>query len=112
MHRLAIKPLSLNGAYRGRRFTTPELRVFKDSLWYMLPKIEIPDGKLAIYFVFGVSSKNSDGDNLIKCAQDAIAEKYGFNDKRIYEWHVYKEDVKRGQEYIEFDVQQKTPARE
>ena len=109
MFRLEIKPLSLNGAYRGRRFTTPALKVFKESIGYMLPKIEIPEGKLAITFVFAVSSKNSDGDNLIKCVQDAIAERYFFNDKRIYEWHVYKEDVKKGQEYIDFDIKQKSP---
>jgi Holliday junction resolvase RusA-like endonuclease len=109
MHHLAIKPLSLNSAYRGRRFTTPELKSYKESLFYMLPKIDIPEGELAIYFVFGVSSKNSDGDNLIKCLQDAIAERYNFNDKRIYEWHVYKEDVKKGQEYIYFDIKQKSP---
>jgi hypothetical protein len=32
----------------------------------------------------GVSSKASDGDNLIKSFQDTICEKYGFNDRDIY----------------------------
>ena len=105
MHRINIKPISLNSAYRGRRFTTPELSIFKKSVALLLPRIDIPEGKLSIHFRFGVSSKNSDGDNLIKCAQDSIAERYEFNDKLIYRWYVEKEDVKKGSEYFEFDIQ-------
>lgn len=105
MYRLQIKPLSLNHAYRGRRFETPELRDFKNEMSLLLPRqIEIPEGNMCIYFRFGVSSKNADGDNLIKCAQDSIAECYGFNDKRVYEWHIVKEDVKKGEEFIEFHL--------
>jgi hypothetical protein len=40
--------------------------------------------------VFGVSSKASDGDNLIKAWQDALCEKCGFNDRDIYHWDVEK----------------------
>lgn len=105
MYRLEIKPLSLNEAYHGRRFATEDLKDFKKLMHYFLPNmITIPDGKLSVHFRFGVSSKNADGDNLIKCAQDAIATKYGFNDKCIYEWHVVKEDVPIGKEYIEFMI--------
>lgn len=104
MYRLEIKPLSLNHAYHGRRFATKELQKYHTDIHRMLPRITVPDGKLSIHFRFGVSSKNSDGDNLIKCVQDAIAGKYGFNDKSIYEWHVWKEDVKRGEEFIEFMI--------
>jgi Holliday junction resolvase RusA-like endonuclease len=108
MVRLNIKPLSLNNAYRGRRFKTPELEQFKRDIMRLLP----PDpmwpatghGKLSVRYVFGVSSKNSDGDNLIKVFQDALADCYGFNDKRIYEWHVKKVDVPKGSEFIEFDI--------
>lgn len=105
MVRLPIKALSVNGAYRGRRFSTPELKQFKLDLFRILPKLSVPEtGNLAVRYVFGVSSKASDGDNLIKAFQDVIAEAYGFNDKRIYKWDVEKQDVPKGNEFVEFDI--------
>lgn len=101
---LKVKPLSLNSAYRGRRFTTPELLSYKKQIHILSPRIEIPEGKLLVRYVFGVSSKNSDGDNLIKVLQDALAEKYCFNDKIIYKWEVEKVDVKKGQEFVAFEI--------
>jgi Holliday junction resolvase RusA-like endonuclease len=104
MYKLNIKPLSLNNAYRGRRFSTRELLAFKQQVSFLAPKLEIPKGKLRVEYVFAVSSKASDGDNLIKCLQDALCEKYGVNDKMIYEWKVSKVDVKKGEEYIKFAI--------
>jgi len=104
MHRLNIKPLSLNSAYTGRRFATQTLKDFKDEIMYLLPKISVPSGKLALWCEFGVSSKNSDGDNLIKVFQDSLSVAYGFNDKQIYEWKVKKVDVPKGKEYISFNL--------
>ena len=104
MVRLDIKPLSVNHAYRGRRFATKELAQYKSDLGWLLPRIEVPDGPIATRYVFGVSSKASDGDNLIKAFQDAIAEHYGFNDKRIYHWNVTKVDVPKGKEFVEFEL--------
>lgn len=102
--RLKIKAVSLNACYRGRRFKTPLLESFKEEVYLKAPKIQIPAGKLQVKFIFGVSSKNSDGDNLIKVFQDALAEKYGFNDKMIYKWDIEKVDVKKGEEYIDFEI--------
>ena len=62
----------------------------------------MPEGKLAAHFRFGVSSKNSDVDNLCKTTLDSLATKYDFNDKLVYEVHLWKEDVKKGEEFIEF----------
>lgn len=104
MYRLDIKPLSINKAYRGRRFATQDLKDFKKDLSWMLPKISVPKGKLAVEYIFGLSSKGSDGDNLIKAFQDCIAEAYGFNDNQIYKWTVEKVDTKKKQEYIEFNI--------
>lgn len=102
-YRIAIKGLSLNSAYRGRRFATPALKTFKEALGYLLPNIRVPKGKLEVWYVFGVSSKNADGDNLQKCFQDAIAEQYDFNDKVIYRWHGEKVDVAKGSEFVQFE---------
>ena len=104
MKRLDIKPISINKAYRGRRFATQELKQFKRDVSLLLPKIKIPDGKLTASYRFGFSSKASDVDNGIKGFQDCIAEHYGFNDKKIYKLIVEKIDVEKGQEYIEFEI--------
>jgi len=106
MYRIKIKPLSINQAYRGRRFSTPELKVYKQSLNLLLPKLKVSTGKLSVEYEFGLSSKGADGDNLIKAFQDCIAEKYGFNDNRIYEWKVSKKDVKKGDEYVAFSIKE------
>lgn len=104
MIRLAIKPLSLNNAYRGRRFATRELKDYKNAITLMLPKMNVPAGKLTIRYEFGVSSKASDADNLIKCVTDALSDTYGFNDRCVYEYHVAKRDVPKGHEYIDFEI--------
>lgn len=71
-----------------------------------LPRsIDVPEGPLKITFVFGLSSKNADGDNCVKQAQDAIAKKYGFNDKRIDHWEIHKTSVPKGCEYIWFRLE-------
>jgi Holliday junction resolvase RusA-like endonuclease len=64
----------------------------------------VPKGRLAVHYVFGVSSSNADGDNLIKAFQDALAEKYGFNDRDIYCWSVEKQVVPKGKEFIDFEL--------
>lgn len=104
MIKLPIKPLSLNHAYRGRRFATNELKKYKLDISRILPKIDIPKGKLAMHYIFGVSSKNSDADNLVKAFQDSLAECCGFNDKLIYKITIEKVDTKKGDEFIAFSL--------
>jgi Holliday junction resolvase RusA-like endonuclease len=104
MIKLKLKALSLNSAYRGRRFTTPALKAYKEAIRYLSPILPQIDGKLQVFYRFGVSSKNSDGDNLIKCLQDGLADRYGFNDKMIYKWEVEKVDVKKGEEFVEYEI--------
>ncbi len=104
METIRIKPLSLNEAYRGRRFKTKELETYHTLLAYMLPPITLPKGRLSVKYEFGVSSQGADGDNLIKCFQDSIARKYGFNDNQIYHWDVTKKIVKKGEEYAAFEI--------
>lgn len=104
MHKLPIKALSVNKAYRGRRFASTELKDYKMTLEYLLPQIVQPVGKQRAIYAFGVSSKGADLDNLVKCFQDCLSECYGFNDNLIYEISSKKIDVKKGEEFIEFDL--------
>ncbi len=53
--------------YLGRH---GESRVTKAALISAVPPLDVPKERLAVSYVFGVSSKNSDGDNLVKAFQD------------------------------------------
>jgi Holliday junction resolvase RusA-like endonuclease len=107
MHRITIRPLSLNSAYRGRRFATEELSSYKQAIGLLapkLPQIQASTARLEVEYEFGVSSKRCDADNLVKCVNDALAEKYGYNDNQIYKFIVSKVDVPKGKEYIAFNI--------
>jgi len=100
--KIMIKALSVNSAWKGQRFKTKAYKDYEQELLLLLPKYNIPEGKLKAYYIFGLSSKNADGDNCIKQFQDIVAKKYGFNDKVIYKWDIEKVDVLKGEEFIEF----------
>ena len=94
----------MNNAYRGRRFLTADYKAYKQELMYLLPKLKIPQGRLFLRLTVGYSSKGSDIDNCIKPFLDILQEKYEFNDNRVYLLEVAKEDVKKGEEFIDWDI--------
>jgi hypothetical protein len=50
-HQLLIKPMSVNEAWRGKRFKTDAYKYYEFECSMVLPgNIEIPDGPLEIYF--------------------------------------------------------------
>lgn len=103
--RVGIKPLSVNQCWQGRRFKTPRYKSFEKQVLMMLPNdLIIPSGKLKIILKWGFSSKASDWDNPIKPFQDILQKKYDFNDSRVFEAIVKKEVVKKGNEFIEFEI--------
>ena len=101
---IKIKPLSVNQCWQGRRFKTKLYKSFEIELLSKLNPLEVPAGKLQIFIKFGLSSKNADWDNPIKPFQDILQKKYGFNDRNVYKAVVEKVDVKKGFEFIEFEI--------
>lgn len=104
MIKINIKPLSVNQAWKGIRYKTDAYRSYEKAVLLMLPKMKVPDGPLSIKLVFGFSNSLSDFDNGIKLVVDIMQKKYGFNDKEIFEAHVQKVKVPKGQEYFEFEI--------
>ena len=104
MNRLNIKPMSISRGYQGRRFKTQLGKDFDTEMNYLLPKLKVPEGKLLLTLRFGFSSKMSDIDNPLKLTIDCLQRKYDFNDKQIYKLDVEKRDVKKGEEFIEFEL--------
>jgi Holliday junction resolvase RusA-like endonuclease len=103
--KIKIKPLSVNMCWRGRRFKTPNYQSYEKELFFLLPKIKFPIGKIALDIEAGLSSKNADIDNIAKPFIDVMQKKYGFNDKNIYKLTLTKIDVKKGEEYVKFKVE-------
>lgn len=102
--KLDIKPLSVNEAWKGRRFKTDSYKRYIKDIILILDKREIPDGLLELHLKFGFSSHGSDFDNPIKCFVDCLQKKYGFNDNKIKRCVIEVDKVKKGQEYIEWDI--------
>jgi Holliday junction resolvase RusA-like endonuclease len=105
-YKLNIKGLSVNMAFKGKKVRTHKYNSFIKNCLLLLPEnILIPDKtnvKLAIEF--GFSSKLSDVDNCIKTFVDCLVKKYGVDDRYIFELHVFKSIVKKGDEYIKFKI--------
>lgn len=104
--KINIKPLSINEAYKGRKFRTVKYQWYKENVAKLLPNnYKLPEPPYSITFVFGFSSVSSDWDNCIKTTQDCIAEKYNFNDKLIRRGLVDIEIVPKGKEYFTFKIE-------
>jgi Holliday junction resolvase RusA-like endonuclease len=105
MNIIDYKGLTVNQAYTGKRYKTKKYKAWKKDIKWLLPKdLWIPPGEKHIRIVFGLSSKNADWDNCIKTFQDVLQEVYGFNDKEISHGEVVKLHVKKGKEFIAFDL--------
>lgn len=106
MIEIKIKPLSVNEAWKGKRFKTKSYDNYERTLMYMLPKsIVIPEPPFVLTLEFGFSSASSDWDNPVKLFQDVLAKKYKFNDKLIKKGIVSVEMVKKGEEFIRFKIE-------
>lgn len=102
--KIQIKPLSVNDAWQGRRFKTPRYKKYERDLLSLLPKGVVTDKKLSIIIDFGFSSTASDIDNPLKPFLDILQKKYKINDKQIYSLIVKKSIVKKGNEFIKFEI--------
>lgn len=104
MIKINIKPLSVNEAWKGRRFKTEKYTDYEKELFYLLPPLILPEGNLMIDIEWGFSNINSDIDNPVKPFLDILQKKYEINDKRIYKMAQSKKIVKKGSEYIWFEL--------
>lgn len=116
-HTVMIKPLSVNNMYMQKavkqkgtgkwivkRIKTQEARAWKNDVHYILPRNLKFSGQLRLELEIAFSNANSDLDNGVKAIQDALQDKYGFNDNKIYELRARKILVKKGSEYFRFKL--------
>jgi len=100
-----IKPLSINCAFKGRRFKTDEYKAYERAVLFMLPKMSLPEPPYKITLDFGLSNVLSDFDNPVKLFVDILQKKYLFNDKLIMEANIKKIKVEKGKEFVNFNIE-------
>ena len=103
--KIDIVPLSVNKAWQGRRFKTPEYKAYESALMWMLPKMKLCEPPFKLYLTYGFSTTLADCDNPTKPLVDIFQKKYKFNDKDIYEIHIYKRIVPKGKEFFSFKIE-------
>lgn len=97
--KINIKPLSVNLAWQGKRFKTPQYKVYERTLLLLLPNVQLKEFK-RLKLTFGFSNMQSDLDNPVKLILDILQKKYNVNDSNLMELHLYKEKTKKGEEFI------------
>lgn len=101
---LNIKALSINGAFKGRRFKTEEYSAYEKLVLSCLPRIKLGTAPYELIITFGLSNKGNDLDNCLKPFIDCLVKKYDFDDRQIYSIVAKKEISKKGMEYIKFQL--------
>jgi len=101
---IQIKPISVNQCWQGRRFKAPAYKAWETEMLLKMPKGEILAPPFRLYIEFGFSTYTSDLDNGLKPTIDLIQKKYGINDRDIMEIYAKKKIVKKGQEFIKYQI--------
>ena len=104
VYKICKKPLSVNEAWKGTRYKTKVYNAYEKELLFTLPKIVMPPPPYEIYLHFGFSNKKADIDNPVKPFLDIMQKRYNFNDCEIYCLNLKKSIVKKGFEFIEFEI--------
>ena len=106
MNKINVKALSVNSCYQGRRYKNNNHKVYVQNVLSQLPKdYKVNQAPYKLTLEFGLSSKLQDLDNCIKVFQDCLVKMYDFDDRDIYELQASKVIVKKGCEFIKFDIQ-------
>ena len=102
--KIKVKALSVNVAWKGRRFKTPEYKKYEKQVLSLLPLIRMPAAPYEIRIKFFFSNRGSDVDNGVKLIVDLMQKKYNFNDREVYRIVAEKEIVKKGNESFQFMI--------
>ena len=106
--RIALKPISTNAMYSGRRFKSAAAKKFEEDVALLLAlyaqNVKLPDGDLVVHYRFG-TTRRQDTDNNIKCLQDAICRHFGIDDRRFAAHTAVRIPVKQGGEFITFFIE-------
>ena len=99
--------MSVNKAWQGRRYKTKAYQAYEEECLDKLPNnLKVGKGKLWLMITVGFSNKQSDLDNICKPFLDILQKKYEFDDNQIYRLYMHKAVVKKGCEFISFQIEE------
>ena len=104
---MKIKALTVNQAWKGRRYKTDKYKAYEKELFLLLPKLDAKiakDSTIYLNILVGFSNPKSDIDNIAKPFIDILQKKYDFNDCQILKLTMEKVIVKKGDDFIDFDI--------
>ena len=114
MFRIKHKPMSVNVAWKGQRFTSAAYSKFKMIVGVLLKTMRPkpnrpPDAPLFAHYRWGVSNMQSDVDNPTKPFQDVLFDYWGVKQKdhNVEFLILEKHKTAKGQEFIDFHVDDK-----
>lgn len=78
---IPISPFSINKAWRGRRYMTPDYKKWRLDMSYLMPKYDKIQGEVELDFKFYIKYySTSDADNLVKTCLDSLVENHIMED--------------------------------
>ena len=78
-----IKPLTVNQAWQGRRFSTPAKKQYEKKMELLLPRCSMAEGYYEIHYDFYIKNYAlTDLDNMVKVSQDCLVKKKIISDDR------------------------------
>jgi len=109
-HKFDFKPLSANKMFYKGKQLTKEYRDWRELIYEdIADRSKWPfkeDDRLFFDVYIGLSSKLADVDNCIKPLLDTFQYMFEFNDKYVFEVHIEKELIKKGEEYFDVTVKE------
>ncbi len=104
--KIDIKALSVNDAWQGRRFKTPDYKRYENDVALLLRGVQrAPEGKLQVtYRFFMKNHKMADNDNPVKPLQDILVKCGVLKDDR-YIYRTIIEKVPSERDYIEVEIE-------
>ena len=103
--RIEMKPMSVNDAWQGRRFKTPQYKEYERAMLFLLKRGTLPPPPYEVWYEWGFSNIQCDVGNPEKQMSDILQKKYGFNDNQIWRMHLEKRKVPKGKEYVRFRIE-------
>ena len=102
--RYDISPLSINSAWRGRRWKTPEYEAYETELLYKLPKKKMITGPVKVHYKFFVKNYGGrDTSNMIKLLEDILVKQgYIEDDRKVI--RVSAEKIRSKEESFEVEI--------
>lgn len=103
--KIDIKALSVNDAWQGRRFKTPDYKKYENDVALLLRGVQrAPEGKLQVTYRFYMKNhKLADNDNPVKPLQDILVKCGVLKDDRFI-YRTIIEKIPSEHEYITVQI--------